>query len=391
VEQNALLHEIVFGIGTLGLVLAFLWLALRKKRSGAESETPKSQDFLKNQDLSSTPVPSEVFSPEVSSPHEESSWWRALSKTRSRFMWGSSKMEASQLREVLEEACLVSDLGVANTSEALDALDWKSLAMLPAVERELQSKQALAKIFSSWFATSKSFEENQSWPTKNSGEDPKVLWFVGVNGVGKTTSIAKLAAELKSRGHSVILAAGDTFRAAAGEQLESWAQRLGIDCIRGADGADSSAVLFDAIESAKARKIDFVLCDSAGRLHNQSQLMQALAKNKRVMAKALPEAPHETLLVLDAHTGQNMLAQAKQFQESVGITGLILTKMDGTARGGAVVAVARQTQTPLRRLGLGETEKDFVAFDADAFVAALLGLEFKSKAFSRNFQESPLY
>jgi fused signal recognition particle receptor len=152
--------------------------------------------------------------------------------------------------------------------------------------------------------------------------------------------------------------------------------------VRGAAGADSSSVLFDAIQSARAKKIDFVLCDSAGRLHNQTQLMEALAKNKRVMAKALPAAPHETLLVLDAHTGQNMLAQAKQFQEAVGLTGLVLTKLDGSARGGAVVAVARQTQVKIRRLGLGESEKDFVNFEARSFVDALLGLPESPKVLS---------
>lgn len=362
VDQMSLLHEIVFGLGTFGLVLAFLWLALRKKRS------PLSQS-LPEKTLNDSPT----LDHSTTSSFTQNSWWNALSKTRSRFVFGSSKVEAAQLRDALEEACLVSDLGVHNTAEALKSIDWKTISKLPSDERESEAKQRLADLFSQWLKLSSPDIDSANWP--NVDVEPRVIWFVGVNGVGKTTSIAKLASELKSRGHSVLLAAGDTFRAAAGEQLETWAQRIGIECVRGANGADSSSVLFDAIESAKAKKIDFVLCDSAGRLHNQSQLMEALAKNKRVMAKALTNAPHETLLVLDAHTGQNMLTQAQQFQEAVGLSGLILTKMDGTARGGAVVAVARQAKTPIRRLGLGETDKDFMTFEPQRFVEALLGLD----------------
>jgi fused signal recognition particle receptor len=372
--EHLAFEDIVFGIGSVGLVLAFLWLVLRKKRPS-------------DIEPASGPVPSEI--PASSQTHDAaklpesgtSSWWKALAKTRSRFSFGE-KAEIKELKAALEEACIVSDLGVQNTEEALATVSWNEISRLPEKERFDSAKRELGKTLGQWLAASGQGLSPQDWPSKRGGDEPTVLWFVGVNGVGKTTSIAKLGAELKSRGFKVLLAAGDTFRAAAGEQLETWAERLGIECVRGASGADSSSVLFDAIQSARAKKIDFVLCDSAGRLHNQSQLMEALAKNKRVMAKALPEAPHETLMVLDAHTGQNMLAQAKQFQESVGLTGLILTKLDGSARGGAVVAVARQTGVPIRRLGLGETEKDFVRFEAEAFVDALLGLPHGVKVLS---------
>jgi len=303
------------------------------------------------------------------------SWWNALSKTREKFFSFSADSNSS-LRESLEEACLVSDLGVANTAEALGALDWTEISKLatPASQVDM-AKKKLSQIIEPWILSSNAHSEDWVATLMQKTAAPRVIWFIGVNGVGKTTSIAKLAGELKNKGHSVLLAAGDTFRAAAGEQLEVWAQRLNIDCVRGQAGADSSAVLFDAIERAKAKSIDFVLCDSAGRLHNQNQLMEALKKNRRVIEKACPGAPHEVLLVLDANTGQNMINQAEQFISSVGVTGLILTKLDGTARGGAVIAVARKTQLPIRRLGLGETVADFVPFHAERFSKALLGME----------------
>lgn len=312
--------------------------------------------------------------PAVETESPRSAWWQALAKTRNRFLVGPSR-DARELREALEEACLVSDLGVANTQEALDKLDWEILAKSPPEQRAEAARAQLAAVISPWLADSAPADTDQ-WPVgPNEADKPRVIWFVGVNGVGKTTSIAKLAAELQRRGYKVLLGAGDTFRAAAGEQLETWAQRLGIECVRGQMGADSSAVLFDAIKAGQARGVDFVLCDSAGRLHNQTQLMEALSKNKRVMQKAIPTAPHETLLVLDANTGQNMLTQGDQFFKAVGITGLILTKLDGTARGGAVIALSRQTKLPLRRLGLGEGADDFLPFEPEAFTKALLGEE----------------
>lgn len=342
--------------GSLGLLLALAFV-LRKK--------PRTKITV---GVSATPL-APAPTPQVEGV--SSGWWNALSKSRARFGFGRQN-EINGLKENFEEACLASDLGVTNTQEALGKIDWQQISALSGDSQLASAKLELSKIFSTWLMPAENGSA-QEWPLKKA--EPTVIWFVGVNGVGKTTSIAKLAGELKSRGHSVMLAAADTFRAAAGEQLETWAQRLQIDCIKAPTGADSSALLFDAIQSAKSKKIDFLLCDSAGRLHNQSQLMDALGKNKRVMDKALPGAPHEVLLVLDANTGQNMLSQAEHFLSSVGVTGLVLTKLDGTARGGAVVAVARKTALPVRRLGLGESVDDFRVFEAEAFSKALIGIE----------------
>lgn len=354
--------QLIFIVGSLGLLLAFVWLLFRKprKKSTVGILTP-------NPEVSTL---SSSAAPKLSTTRD--SWWNALTKTRDRF---ALKLNASnqELREALEEACIVSDLGVGNTQEALENISWTRIGSVPSNAREEAAKGELFETLQNWLPKNSAIPLKE-WPEKLE-KGPKVLWFVGVNGVGKTTSIAKLAWELKSRGFSVLLAAGDTFRAAASEQLESWAKRLDIECVRGQQGSDSSSVLFNALEAAQARNIDFVLADSAGRLQNQSQLMEALQKNKRVMNKALPGAPHDILLVLDANTGQNMLSQAEHFLKAVGVTGLILTKLDGSAKGGAVIAVSRKTGLNIYRLGLGEQPEDFVAFDSQAFCRALLGVE----------------
>jgi len=349
-------QEVIFYIGSIGLLIAaiFLFFRLRKSR---RSETPtKSRLGIQTHEELNIPADG------------GNAWWSALEKTRSRFALGFDK-DISGMKEDLEEACLVTDMGIANTSELLGALDWQRIADAPVTDRPAAAKSQMASTVKSWLETSENHASE--WPQKSAS--PTVIWFVGTNGVGKTTTIAKLAKELKDRGHSVMLAAGDTFRAAASEQLETWADRLEIPCVRGTEGADSSAVLFDAIESAKAKNIDFVLCDSAGRLHNNTQLMDNLAKNKRVMAKALEGAPHQSVLVLDANTGQNMLSQARTYTKDIGIDALILTKVDGTARGGALIAVVRETGIPLRRLGLGEKPEDFKSFEAQSFAESLFG------------------
>lgn len=207
----------------------------------------------------------------------------------------------------------------------------------------------------------------------NQGPRPFVCLVVGVNGAGKTTTIAKLAQRLKSAGRRTLLVAGDTFRAAAIEQLQVWADRIGIDVICHRHGADPSAVAFDGIVASKARAVDVVLIDTAGRLHTKANLMDELRKMKRVIGQELPGAPHEVLLVLDATIGQNALAQARQFHQAVGITGLVLTKLDGTARGGIVVAIAEELKIPVRLVGVGEGVDDLQDFNAEAFVAALFG------------------
>lgn len=345
-------QEIIFYIGSAALFFAafvLIWRLSRPAKKPRHSEGSRL-GIATHQTLASN------------------TWWSALEKTRSRFALGFDK-DIATVKEELEEACLVSDMGIGNTTELLGAIDWNKLSETPSTERAQIAKSQMAQTVSGWLAGSAT--SSSAWPAKVA--TPTVIWFVGTNGVGKTTTIAKLAKELKDRGHSVLLAAGDTFRAAASEQLETWASRLEIPCIRGQEGADSSSVLFDAIESAKAKSIDFVLCDSAGRLHNNTQLMDNLAKNKRVMAKALDNAPHETVLVLDANTGQNMLAQARTYTKDIGITSVILTKVDGTARGGALIAVVRETGIPLQRLGLGEKPEDFKAFEPTAFAQSLFG------------------
>jgi fused signal recognition particle receptor len=201
---------------------------------------------------------------------------------------------------------------------------------------------------------------------------PFVILVVGVNGSGKTTTIGKLARRCAAEGRSVLLAAGDTFRAAAIEQLEVWAKRSGAEFAAQLPGADPGAVVFDALQAARARGIDVMLADTAGRLHSQSHLMEELKKVRRVIQRVDPSAPHEVLLVLDANQGQNALTQAQQFQQAVGVTGLVLTKLDGTARGGIVIAIAQQLRIPIRFIGVGESLEDFGEFDPAAFAAALL-------------------
>ena len=202
---------------------------------------------------------------------------------------------------------------------------------------------------------------------------PSVILVVGVNGVGKTTTIGKLALALKNQGKKVLLAAGDTFRAAAAEQLGIWAQRSGADFVRHEEGSDPAAVVFDAISAAKARGMDVIIVDTAGRLHNKSNLMNELNKISRVIDRELPDADRETLLVLDATTGQNGLAQAEEFRKSAGLTGIVLTKLDGTAKGGIVFAIAQRLGVPVRYVGVGEQADDLIPFDPEEFAQALLG------------------
>ena len=209
-------------------------------------------------------------------------------------------------------------------------------------------------------------------PPAQVAEPPEVILTVGVNGAGKTTTIGKLAQRFQSEGRKVLLCAADTFRAAAIEQLEVWGTRTSTDVIRQRPGADPSAVVFDALQAAKARKVDYVIVDTAGRLHTKDNLMAELEKMRRTAARVIPEAPHEVLLVLDATTGQNGLEQARRFTESSGVTGIVLTKLDGTAKGGVVVAIARELNLPIRYVGVGEKADDLLPFEADKFVASLL-------------------
>ncbi len=205
------------------------------------------------------------------------------------------------------------------------------------------------------------------------GRPPTVILMAGVNGTGKTTSTAKLAHWLKSQGHSVLLAACDTFRAAAIEQLKIWGQRTGCEVIAGQYGADSAAVAFDALSAAVNRNVDYLIVDTAGRLHTKKNLMEEMKKMHRSLQKVVPDAPHETLLVLDATTGSNALVQAREFNQALGVTGLVVTKLDGTAKGGIVVAIARELKLPVKFIGLGEQVDDLQPFDPKSFAAALFG------------------
>ena len=264
--------------------------------------------------------------------------------------------------EDLEGILLAADIGAGTTQEILRSLqekaDRKQIADAGELKRLL--KQELLNILN-----------RANIPLVKAEEPPEVIIVVGVNGTGKTTTIGKIAHWLKSEGHSVLLAAGDTFRAAAIEQLEVWGQRSGVEVIKTKPGGDPSAVLFDALQAAKARATNYVIVDTAGRLHTKSNLMDELAKMRRTSQRIIPGSPHETLLVMDATTGQNGLQQAKLFTESAGVTGIVLTKLDGTAKGGIVVAISRELGVPVRYVGVGEKQGDLLPFDAPAFVDSL--------------------
>jgi fused signal recognition particle receptor len=265
---------------------------------------------------------------------------------------------------------LTADLGVKPTREILDSvrekLDRNALSDASQLKREIKSH--IVRILNSSVPASGASAFSPSSPN---GSGTRVVFIVGVNGAGKTTSIGKLANRLRQDGLSVILCAADTFRAAAIEQLEIWAKRNGIEVIKQKFGSDPAAVVFDAVAAAKARNADVVIVDTAGRLHTKSNLMAELEKMKRTAAKVIDGAPHEVLLVLDATTGQNGLAQAREFTSSVGVTGIILTKLDGTAKGGIVVAIARELGLPIRFIGTGEQINDMIPFDAEAYANSL--------------------
>jgi fused signal recognition particle receptor len=296
----------------------------------------------------------------------------ALSETVDAIFLGDRKIDPSLLKE-LETALLSADLGVRTTREILEAvrekMDRNALSDASQLKREI--KGHIMRILNAPGGSVASAPHMGAVPGSPNGKGPRVIFIVGVNGAGKTTSIGKLANRLRQDGLSVILCAADTFRAAAVEQLEIWAQRNGIEVIKQKSGADPAAVVYDAVAAAKARGSDAVIVDTAGRLHTKSNLMAELEKMKRTAAKVIPGAPHDVLLVLDATTGQNGLAQAREFTSSVGVTGIILTKLDGTAKGGIVVAITRELGLPIRFVGTGEQINDLVPFDAETYANSL--------------------
>jgi fused signal recognition particle receptor len=310
--------------------------------------------------------------PDTETP-KKGSWFsrlkKGLGKTRSGLSEGLAglvlgrKTIDDELLEDIETQLLVADVGVNATRRIIDDLTER------VGRKQLKDPEALMTALRDDLA---SLLEPCDRPLQvDTGKQPWVILVVGVNGVGKTTTIGKLANYLSGQGHSVMLAAGDTFRAAAVEQLQAWGERNEIQVVAQHTGADSASVIFDAIEAARARNVDVLIADTAGRLHTQSNLMDELKKIRRVISKHDADAPHEVMLVLDAGTGQNALSQAEQFNQAVGLTGFALTKLDGTAKGGVIFALADRFRLPIRFIGIGEGIDDLRPFEAQAFVDAL--------------------
>lgn len=292
-----------------------------------------------------------------------------LKKTRDSFFGSISQMVNAgeitpELYEDLEEQLILADTGADVAEELVEQL--KEVVRDKRLKTGADALDALKEIIKEELLPETELEISTT---------PTVILVIGVNGVGKTTSIAKLAHNYTEQGKKVLLAAGDTFRAAAIEQLEVWAQRAGVPVVRHQDGADPAAVVFDAVQAATARGSDIVLIDTAGRLHNKKNLMDELSKISRVIEKANPDAKVETLLVLDSVTGQNAISQAREFVQAANATGIILTKLDGTAKGGAVISVKKKLGLPVRYVGVGEGIDDLMVFDPDGFVDALFMLE----------------
>jgi fused signal recognition particle receptor len=274
---------------------------------------------------------------------------------------GKKEIDAELLEE-LEYTLITADIGVRTSTEILDSIKQR-------VDRKLVNDPSQLKML----IREHLLEVLQATdrPLTHVNTPPAVVMVVGVNGSGKTTTIGKLAERFKGEGRTVLLCAADTFRAAAIEQLEIWGQRTGTEVIHQKPGSDPSAVMFDALQAAKARKTDYVIVDTAGRLHTKENLMAELEKMKRTATRVIPGSPHEVWLVLDATTGQNGLEQARKFTDSSGVTGIVLTKLDGTAKGGVVIAIARELNLPIRFIGVGEKSSDLLPFDPEAFINSL--------------------
>lgn len=336
-------------------------------------EEARDAEVVQEEAVEETPVEEAAPAAVVEEVEEESvslfqRMRSGLAKTRSSLvgrvdaLFGSSDKLDEDFLEELEEILITADFGMQTTQELVEALsarlkevDSGDASQLHAILGEEIRKRLKGG--------------PTEWPTPESG--PLVIMAVGVNGVGKTTTIGKLAKQFSDQGKKVVLGAGDTFRAAAADQLEVWGERSGAEVIRHAEGSDPGAVAFDAAKAAVARKADVLILDTAGRLHTKVNLMEELKKVRRVVDREIPGAPHETLLVLDATTGQNALIQAKSFREAVEVSGIALTKLDGTAKGGIVMAICSQLDLPVRFIGVGEGVADLRPFDADEFVDAL--------------------
>ena len=298
-------------------------------------------------------------------------FYKAIEKTRNSInnrldtiFEGRKQIDEAFLDE-LEEMLISTDIGVATTMQILEAIrrgvSREEIKDLDALKRIMRNE--LLTILHHSTTSGVASETKYDLDIK-----PYVLMVVGVNGVGKTTTIGKLAQRIKNEGNVVLICAADTFRAAASDQLEIWAERAGVQIIQQKQGTDPAAVLFDSLKAAKSRNADVLIVDTAGRLHNKANLMAELEKMKRIAAREVPQAPHETLLVIDAVTGQNGLEQARQFMKTADVTGIVLTKLDGTAKGGIAVAIAKELNLPIRYVGVGEQVDDLMVFDAESYV-----------------------
>ena len=339
-------------------------------------EEPEPEKAIDTASEESEPVTEEVIAGESQDeaedqPAPKKGWFarlkEGLTKTRDNFVAGMDSLFSNEDKidddfyDELEETLILGDIGVHTTDTIIEKL--KDAVKHEHIRKCSDCREFLIKTIKEEMATGETayeFENKQS-----------VVFVIGVNGVGKTTSIGKLASHLKSQGKRVILAAADTFRAAAGSQLEEWSHRAGVEMIGGVEGQDPSSVLYDAVSAAKARNADVLLVDTAGRLHNKKNLMEELKKMNRIIDKAFPDAHRENLIVLDASTGQNAMMQAKEFGEVADLTGIILTKMDGTAKGGIAIAISSELKIPVKYIGVGEKIEDLQKFDADTFVDAL--------------------
>ena len=296
-----------------------------------------------------------------------------LTKTRDSFAGKMNDLVAKYRKvdedffEELEELLISADVGVTTVMDLIDELKMEVKRQNIRDTKDVQAVilEKLVEIYQG------EQEEGKSNKLNIQPNQLNVVLFVGVNGVGKTTTIGKLAHKLKSEGNSVLLAAGDTFRAGAIEQLEVWGERVGVDVIKQSEGSDPAAVMYDAVQAAKARNVDVLLCDTAGRLQNKVNLMKELEKVKRVIEREIPGAPHEVLLVLDATTGQNAMTQAKQFSQTTDVSGIVLTKLDGTAKGGIVLAIKGELDIPVKLVGLGEKMDDLQEFNTEQYVYGL--------------------
>lgn len=393
-----------FLIGLTGLFLLFAVAVMRKMRArrqkefaeetppkGLAYEAPETPDTKAPAaepaaapdeapeapalpDVVAAPVAAKEPSPKK--PEVDAALQAGLAKTQASFLGRINQIFSRHptvdgaILDELEEVLLTADVGVGMATRFIDdlraRLKSKDLHSAAGIRDALRERMLQAVT-----SAGTSHDDALSVLAAPGGPRPKVVLFVGVNGVGKTTTIGKIASHLRDRGTSVLLAAGDTFRAAAAEQLNIWAERTGARIVRGEEGADPASVMFNAVEAAKQANIDVVLADTAGRLHTKTELMDEIKKVKRAVSKARPDAPDETWLVVDATTGQNALQQAREFHQALGLTGVILTKLDGTAKGGVVVAIVDALKIPVRYIGVGETAADLRPFSPEGFIAAL--------------------